>query len=420
VGFRRARVMTVFGTPVKCYNTIQMIESSPSKRRIVQKFSQPGLFDNVLTAVPAERGVEKEFVGPPYVPYDSAKIDIERKQPTVYSVMSRIRNRELDLCPAFQRSANLWKKGQQSRLIESLILNIPLPAFYMTEDQEGGNYRYRWHVVDGLQRLCAMRNFMLGDESGHYLKLRGLEYLTNYEGCEFKELPPSYQRNIEEAELQVYLIKPNTPDDLKFNIFRRVNTGGLPLNQQEIRHAMHQLRAASYLQELAQSDHFRMATGGEIKSARMTDREFVNRFLAFYLRDNLPEYKEMDSHLNAALKYIDTCPGGELEEIRDSFYRALDLLTTALGPFAFRRMTSKGPKKALNKALFEVFTVVAAQCPQQAACLAKNPKLARERYEKLFDDQSENGLNSVVQTSTGHVANIQRRYDIVRGYYEGL
>ena len=382
--------------------------------------TQPGLFDNVASLLLNERGVEKEQSGPPYVPYDPSKIDIERKQLTVYSIMSRIKNQELDLCPAFQRSANLWKKGQQSRLIESLILNIPLPTFYMTEDAEGGHFRYKWHVVDGLQRLCAMRNFMLGDDNGRFLKLRGLEYLTKFEGCTFTELPPSFQRNIEEAELQIYLIKPNTPDDLKFNIFRRVNTGGLPLNQQEFRHAMHQARAASFLRELSLSEQFKRATNGRVRSARMTDREFVNRFLAFYLKDKLPEYKDMDSYLNAALKFIDMCPMPELESARNAFYQSLNVLSAALGNLAFRRVDPENglPKKALNKALFEVLTVTAARYPEHASRLAGTPHRARERYTRLFQDQSDRGLNAIVLTSTGHVSNIVRRYEIIEKYFD--
>ena len=378
------------------------------------------MFENVRDGNAQERGVEREIVGPPYIPYDAAKIDIERKPMTVYSVMSRIKNNELDLCPAFQRNADLWKVGQQSRLIESLILNIPLPAFYMTEDSACGSYRYEWHVVDGLQRLCAIRNFILGDEQGKFLKLCGLEYLDKFHGCTFEQLPPSFKRNIEEAELQIYLIKPNTPDDLKFNIFKRVNTGGLPLNQQEIRHAMHQRGGAAFVKQLAESEFFKSATGNSLKSSRMADREFVNRFIAFYLKDVLPEYRDMDSYLNEALKHIDASKDGIRAKVADDFNAALLLLQTALGELAFKRIDiSTGlPKKAMNKALFEVFTVTAAKNLDAARRLAENPKIAKQRYVDLFSDQSDRGLNAIVLTSTGHPNNIARRYQIVEEYFK--
>ena len=382
---------------------------------------QLDLFDNVSSSLSKERGVDHEIFGPPYSPYDAAKIDIERKPLTVYSVMARIENHELDLCPAFQRHADLWKVGQQSRLIESLILNIPLPAFYMTEDVVEGAYRNIWHVVDGLQRLCAMRNFIMGDEKGRYLKLCGLEYLDKYNGCVFSELPPSFKRNIEEAELQIYLIKPSTPDDLKFNIFKRVNTGGLPLNQQEIRHAMHQNGAAQFVMRLAESEVFKKATGKTIRSARMTDREFVNRFLSFYLKDELPEYKDMDSYLNDSMKYLDGCTDQRKEEIANVFFTAVSRVFETLGKYAFRRIDAQTnePRRTLNKALFESFTVTAARYPDAALELLKHPTSARQRYVELFRDATDTGLNSIVLTSTGHESNIERRYRIVEDFFKG-
>lgn len=365
-----------------------------------------------------QTNVEEEPFETPSVPYDASRIAIERKTQTVYGLMERIRNGELDLFPPFQRSPHVWKQERQSRLIESLILNIPLPVFYMTEDAQPRELRYTWHVVDGLQRLCAMRIFILGD-GGKFLRLRGLEYLEKQEGRTFAELPPSFRRNILEAELQIYVIKPDTPDELKFNIFRRVNTGGVPLTQQEIRHAMHQRGGAGFLKELAELEAFVEATSNVIKPDRMADREFVNRFLAFYLQE-VSGYRGMDSFMNSALTILDECPSARKEFIKNQFAAALKYLHQGLGEDAFRRFDPREGKSntALNKALFEVFTVTAAKHLDAAERMARVPERAVMEYRSLFKDESEQGLGSIVRTSTGHLSNIQMRYKITERYFD--
>lgn len=366
----------------------------------------------------ASSAVEREMLGVDGLPYDPTQIDIEKRTVSVYSIIARIRNAEVDLCPAFQRSPDLWNVGRQSRLIESLVLGIPLPPFYLTMERDEEKLRWVWHVVDGLQRLCAIRNFFIGVD-GKRLKLKELEYLVNCNGFTVDDLPSLYRRNIEEAEVNLYLIRPGTPKEVKFNIFRRVNTGGKPLNQQEIRHAMNQGAASEWLARMAVDASFVGATGGVLKSTRMADREFVNRFLAFYLKDRISSYRNMDSYLDEALKYLGKCSSSEMEAISADFRASLDAIHAALGDMAFRRVDPRttGIKKALNKALFEVLSVcVARLTPEGRDRFARRREVAQAEYRKLFEDPTESGLNAIVLTSTGHLKNIMLRYDIVTQY----
>ena len=150
-------------------------------------------------------------------PFDPALIRFEHKPVTVDLVIRRIEQGAIDLQPDFQREVGIWDNVRKSRLIESMLLRIPLPAFYIDASDED-----KWLVIDGLQRLTTINSFIGLNE----LSLRDLEFWQEYNGATFDDLPRSLQRRLEETQLMLYLVQKGTPHKVKFNIFRRINTGG--------------------------------------------------------------------------------------------------------------------------------------------------------------------------------------------------
>ena len=189
-------------------------------------------------------------------PWDPNEIRVTTKTFSLRNALDMIEEKSLELAPDFQRN-KVWKPRQKSRLIESILLQIPLPAFYFAEDVDS-----RMRVVDGLQRLSTVRDFVRGDEYGQQFALADLEYLKNEEGNSFSELQPVLQRRLRNTQIVVHVIDPTTPPDVTYNIFKRINTGGTPLNAQEIRHCMSQSRSRNFLRRCAETDEFATATGG--------------------------------------------------------------------------------------------------------------------------------------------------------------
>jgi Protein of unknown function DUF262 len=216
-----------------------------------------------------------------------------------------MQNHEIILQPEFQRN-EVWKRAAQSRLIESLLIRIPIPAFYMdaTNDE-------KWLVVDGQQRLSTLRQFVI-DKSNDRLRLTGLEFLgRDLNGADFDSLERPLQRRIKETNVTVYLIEKGTPPEVKLNVFKRINTGGLPLSAQEIRHALNGPKVNEMLKELAKSDEFLRATGGSVQPKRMADREYVIRFFAFLLKRPEGYTEDFDLFLSNAMKEINDATDAE-------------------------------------------------------------------------------------------------------------
>ncbi len=267
----------------------------------------------------------------------------------VEQCIKRIEHKEITLTPDFQRNASIWKIGQKSRLIESFLMRIPVPVFYIATDENDN-----WLVVDGLQRLSTLKEFIL-DKT---LILRDLEFLKQYERKSFDDLPRNMQRRLNEAELLMHVIQPGTPRNVTRTIFKRINTGGLPLSAQEIRHALYLGRSTTLLKQLVAEDAYREATTGSLRDDRMSSRECALRFLAFYIfKPESYVKKDMDGFLCRAMEAINSMTPGEVRRLKETFVMAMERCAIIFGQNAFRkRYDENGWRYPINKALFETWS----------------------------------------------------------------
>jgi hypothetical protein len=338
-------------------------------------------------------------------PFNPSKIDITPRTLTIDLIINRLQADpvEIDLTPEFQRKKNLWDNEQQSKLIESLLIKFPLPAFYFD-----GTNNEEWIVIDGLQRLCSINNFVVSKK----LKLEKLEFLSKLDGSGFDNLDRVYQRQIKETQITAYIVNPGTPDDVKYNLFKRLNTGGLVLTPQEIRHALNHGVPAKFIADLASSKEFIEASGG-ITQDRMLDREFVTRFFAFYISP-ISEYKpDLDTYLNNKMKIIYTISAKDLNSIKHNFIESMSLAKDIFGKHAFRKVFNiEKSKNPINRALFEVWSVTLSKLSdKERSILKKNKKMLFHNFVSLMNN--DNIFVTSITSATGDTKNIDYRYTTI-------
>lgn len=345
-------------------------------------------------------------------PFDPTLIKIETKTPSLDTLIKRIERSSIQMNTEtyFQRKDDLWDKTKQSRLIESILIRFPLPAFFFDATDDSN-----WLVVDGLQRLSSIRNFVVLKNQ----PLTNMEFLTHLNNKYWDELPENLQRVIEEAQVVIYKIMPGTPTDVKFNIFKRINTGGLVLEPQEIRHALFQGRPATFIYELANLDSFVHATENKIAKHRMLDRDFANRFLGFYLL-GIENYGtkefglDLDSYMSKAMADVYSKTEEELEKIKVSFNQAMKLSREIFGREAFRKVRGAYDRlPPINKALFDALSTQLALIKKDEVNLLLQKKTI---FKNLLMNElaKNNDFFMSVTSATGDKNKVQTRHNKIK------
>lgn len=348
----------------------------------------------------------------PTEPFDAKKVDVGITTPNLGALIARLKYEEIDLMPDFQRSGDLWSKQIQSRLIESILIRLPIPAFYFDATVDD-----KWQVVDGLQRLSAINNFVVKKT----LTLTRLEFLTEYEGFSYEELPRPLQRRIEEFQISVYLIKPGTPVLMKYSLFNRINTGGLKLNPQEIRHAMSQSvnngSASKFLKKLIQSEDFKNVVVN--KNYRMAHEELALRHLSFCINCMSSYKSSMPKFLNQGILDLGDLKNDKLDELEKNFLSSLRTAFIIFGKDSFKKsLAIPEHKKVVNKPLFEAVSVCLAQISQadREVLIGKKNNVIQDFIKLLEDPKFETSISK----STANTDNVKTRFKMVNKTIKNL
>jgi len=338
-------------------------------------------------------------------PFSTKDIAINNRIVVLPSLVTKLTHDEIDLNPEFQRNEDLWDRKKMSRLIESILLKLPLPVFYFDVSNPE-----KWIVVDGLQRLSSIRKFMVDKK----LKLQNLEFLSELNGKSYDDLDRSLKRVIEDTQLITYQIEAQTPKPVRYSIFHRINTGGLMLNAQEIRQALNQDgKSVQFLKDIAEDGIFKTIVG--LKSSRMLDRELVLRFIAF----KLPTYQEftfnnMGEFLDDSMDKLNKIKDEALlENLKMDFLETLKFSEEVLGEgHRFSRSIADEHKtKSLNRSLFDVITVCLSNIENKEKFLERKTLFLEKFLELLKDEQSE-FTNAITKGTSGKGA-VETRFKIM-------
>lgn len=339
-------------------------------------------------------------------PFNPNEIDVDISTVNLGSLIDQLENDEIDLQPDFQRAVDVWDNVKKSRLIESILLGLPLPSFYFSEDP----ISQKLSIIDGLQRICAIRDFVLKKEEP--LKLEGLQFLKNFEGLTFSQLARPEIKRIKSLKVTMNTLRKGTPLDVKYIIFQRVNTAGEPLTPQEMRHALNQGPAAIFVKELANIESFKMATNYSVKSKRMQDRDFVNRFIAFFI--GYQDYMgDLDMFLNDKMGELNKMTPAQRDNIRISFDKAMKCCYRIFQDDTFRKRYNVNDKrKPISKSVYDTLSVnIAWLNDDEQKLLLKKIEAFKFGMIRLFNDEK---FNFSISTGTGQKYNVELRFMMVK------
>lgn len=385
--------------------------SSKEKSEIIHSFCKQELPEWIYDETDYDENIENEYsINADNAPYDVAKIDIINDKFQVAYLFNKYNReeKELELSPDYQRNF-VWTSKQKSRLIESILIKIPLPIFYIDARDED-----KWIVIDGLQRLTSIFTYMNNE-----FKLSNLEYLKELNGKRFDKLERKYQRRIEEFQILCNLVRPNTPAKIAFNIFQRINTLGTKLEVQEIRNAMHRGKSTTLLSKLSKSQEFvNIVTQSKIKglSKRMEDHAIILRYLSFKVT-HYTNYNnnDMNEFLENTMEKLNLMNDIEIKSLENIFLECMKKGKILFQELAFTKPSNnKTRPNPISKTLFESIGYTLDKYSIDVIETYQEP--LRNKLNELYHDKE-----FILKTSvaTNNPSNVKYRFQVIEKlFYE--
>jgi hypothetical protein len=288
---------------------------------------------------------------------------------SIGELISLYRDKELDIHPEFQRFFR-WSSLQKSRFIESILLGIPIPSIFVAQREDGV-----WDIVDGVQRLSTIFQFIgiLVDDAGHVyapLALAGTEYLPNLEGMVWQDdaqpsrsFPNALRLDFKRAKLDLKIIKKESDESTKYDLFERLNTLGSRLSDQELRNCLLVMVNPilfRWLEKLSFVEPFQEAISLTDRAIQERyDMELALRFLLLTRAEakTLQNVRDVDAFITKGMRDLAGDPAFDQTFEGEVFHKTFDTLVATIGPNCFSR---PGGGRGRGGFLISVFEVVAA------------------------------------------------------------
>lgn len=356
---------------------------------------------------------ESEEIG---LPEQKRKVFTEQGDPEIQSLYGKWKDGDLDIQPDFQRGF-VWDIIRASRLIESTLLDIPLPVVYLSQENDGKEY-----VIDGQQRLTSFFSFIDGSLPDPRLpkfikdfKLTGLNVFSEYNGKFFKDLPKELQKKIRYYKIRTITFRKESEKDLKFEIFERLNTGSVSLNDQELRNCIYRGKYNDLLWELSEDKLFQELLGIKKPERRMRDVELVLRFSAFFHNTFINYKPPIKKFLNSEMEKFRNISDKEATDLRNAFKNSITVIKSLLGVNAFKRFYPgdiKHPNgywepKKFNASLYDILMDSFARRDKNK--VYQNLDAIRESYIDLLT--SDQKFIDAIELSTSSTQAIHSRFN---------
>ena len=338
------------------------------------------------------------------------KIYTEQGDPEIDSLHKKYRKGRLNIQPEFQRQF-VWDKVKSSRLIESALLEIPIPIIYLSEEQDG-----KENVIDGQQRLTAFFSFIDGKfPDNKDFKLSGLKVFTELNGMKFNQISEELQEKITTYKVRVIKFKKESDNDLQFEIFARLNTGSVPLNDQELRNCVYRGKFNDLIKELSQDKDFKYLLNISTPDKRMKDRELVLRFASFYFNTYLNYSAPIKKFLNDTMEKYKNISSSDETNLRNSFKNTVQIIRSLLDNNAFRRFyrgdeknrNGKWEAQKFNVSLFDILMYSFAR--EDKSTVYQNLDRIREALIDLMTNDQE--FIDSIELSTSSKKAVTFRFD---------
>ncbi len=331
----------------------------------------------------------------------SRKLHTSRQDKAIVDLFRMIQEKEICLSPDFQRRY-VWTKGAASKFIESLLINIPIPTIFVSTTKDG-----TWDVVDGQQRLTAIAQFLNND-----LKLSGLETLPELNKLYYKDLEEKTQKILNNRTLSLVIIDDDSSEDIKFDIFMRINQGSVKLNEQELRNCLYRGPFMNLIKELGKHQDFMNVL--DTKQAfvrRFQHLEIIERFFlmheliepeTFLLKEGSYGGRTMKS-INHFLKERQFLDQDGLSVYASLFEQAMHKVYLVFGKNAFSQYVDDKYSYKINKAAAEMQLTLLSFLQEEQ--VEKYKVQIKQSFEKLMCEDKQFEQSLVRATNNTKVVN---------------